>query len=1079
MAQSFGIKSSSGVFSIKRAYRIKGYWCLVALWLVFIGGLTGAANAQDNSLLPLKWEAVDKPGFKGEIVIFGSEINRIAISHDVVYALDTANGWLHRSDNGGVTFDNITQALSDAGVSLPLHEIAVAPDMSQYVAVSDDNSMVYWSSDAGVTWNNTLFPPVTDNSTIQCIAISSGYTDGVSTENYHDLAVGTAAWNNNINTAGGISTIKVGKSLAGWQNQNLTISSGVPGAEVSAIAFAPKYNADRTILAVASTKNDTAGHLSDNSTWLCIGQINFSPPATWNAQLPIASALAAAGDNVSSSIALPSDYNYSSGASTFRKVFVNYKRDKDNQNDVYRFDDTIKQQLLAPNRSDGISSIAYYGTSTQGKLLSAGTKPAGFSVQVYRSDNPLYAPGPVTWYPATQPPSGPGNALVAWNSKGTIAFCGTGQDPSAPLDESAFSQSSDDWDTWTQTGLINTIIQMSDVAPAPNSKSLFMATFSNGITPEGVWRCAGEPIGTYWARLLTMRTSSDMVLLRLSPDYSNDYTIYAVEAGSDNRTLLEVSTNQGNTWKQRYVPGPVTDMIAASKDTLYMALPGGVVRKSTDGGLKWGESVMTGLDDINMLALAANGHLFAGSMDSKVAYSTDNGTSFIEIENPIGLGTGCVQVAADADYPLNNIIYAADNISDKGVWRWIIGQSTEWEQIDETITRSHPGQIISGLITGPEGTLYPLRAERPKPDNRTMVSNNHTGGMNRTLNPTAGQPINIEWDIVNRTLTDNNTAFDQEPLKFTNNPPWIKLSGNSNENELWTIDTADLDFADDTAQIYRFRDNLCKIGPWINGPSEVGCDPVSGRNDQVDLAWEQLSLTDRYELQLAKDRNFTLRINPEISAADNISAVIGSILINTDAANVNYPTLWLPPGSLPEAGSFYYWRVRCIRAATWEFIRSPWSDTLCFMVSPGFPVTSAYYGSQLLAPEDGCECPCNSPVSFSWSPFKETTSYKFELSENYDMSQPLVSASLKTTAYRYDGQLECNKSYYWRVMALEPVAGDWSATFSYQVQPAQSYQAPAERNGSAPLWAWIGIIVGIVTSFVLFIIILLRQLEIL
>jgi hypothetical protein len=526
-----------------------------------------------------------------------------------------------------------------------------------------------------------------------------------------------------------------------------------------------------------------------------------------------------------------------------------------------------------------------------------------------------------------------------------------------------------------------------------------MATFST-FGPEGIWRSAGEPLGTYWSRIYSMRTSSDMVLLRLSPDYSNDYTIYAVEADSDNQTLMAVSHNRGNTWKKRYVQGPVIDMIAASKDTLYMALPGGYVRKSTDGGLTWGTAVLTALDNINMLAIADNGDLLAGSTDSKVAYSTDNGTSFVKIEIPIGIPTGFVQVMADADYSRNNMIYAADNFTDRGVWRWTIGRSMEWEQIDEEITALNPGQIISGLITGPEGTLYPLRAERPKPDNRTMLSENHTGGMNRTLNPTADPVINIEWDIVNRTLTDNRTSFEPGQLKFFNNPPWLKLSGNSNENDLWTIDTANLAIGDDTALIYRFRDTLCKVGPWIDkSPKEIGSDPVSGRNQQVDLAWEQLSLSDRYDLQIAKDPTFDLRIDPAISNSDNISSVTGSIHIRTDPVNVTSPAVWLSPGSLPEAGSDYYWRVRTYHAATWEFIRSPWSDTARFLVKPGFPVTSPSYGSQLQSQDDG-----------------------------------------------YD-----------------------------QVQPDQPVQTLADRNRPAPLWAWIGIVAGIVISIVLFIILLRRQ----
>jgi photosystem II stability/assembly factor-like uncharacterized protein len=1051
---------------------------LALLLAVFIAGLTWAANAQEGIVFPLKWEVVDKPGSKGEIVLKGSEINRIATSGDVVYAVDTANSKLHRSGNGGGSFTDISSALRNSGFTVPIHEIAVAPGMPQCVAISDNISTVYWSTDSGTTWNNTNFPPVVSGGpTIQCIAISNGYL-GNSSDLYHDLAVGTAAWGDTA-ASGQIWTVQVGKSIPSWQLQYP--SNGVPGADVSAIAFSPKYKDDSTILAVAST---------DSATYLHIGARDLSLQTTiWNdfagfAEYPvwINPVLGDASDeHIASSIALPSDYSGTDIKS--RMVFVSCNTTQnDSANDVYRIYDNLSPQVIrlcvAGGAGADISSIAYYGTVKAGKLLAGGVDRVpplpSFSVNLWRTT--INEKGDVSWTLATQPPTGPGNAQVAWRSSGT-AFCGTGSLITGDLyDESAFSRSTDEGDTWEQTSLINTLISMCDIAPAPDSRSLFMSTFSV-VGPEGVWRSAGEPIGTYWTRLLTMRTSSDMVLLRLSPDYNNDDTIYAIEAGSDNRTLMSVSENRGNTWKKRYVQGPVIDMVAAGKYTLYMALPGGYIRKSTDGGLRWGDSMTTGLDNINMLALAPNGHLFAGSMDSKVAYSTDNGTSFIEIIYPIAevLGTGFVQVAADANYTSNGIIYAADNVTGKGTWRRVIGLSTEWEQVDETIIGPLSDQKISSLMTGTEGTLYALRAERPKLNNRTIETGYNTGGMNRTLNPTADPPINIEWDIVNRTLTDNNIAFDPAPLPFDNNPPWLKLSGNSSENELWTIDTANLAAADDTALIYRFRDNLCKAGPWVNGPQEIGCDPVSGRNQGLGISWEQLSLSDRYDLQIAKDPAFTLRIDPAISNSDNISSVTGSIHIMTDPVNVTSPALWLDPGSLPEAGADYYWRIRTFHAATWEFIRSPWSGTARFMVKPGYVVNTPYPGPRLLSPEDGCGCPCNAPVSFSWSPNKEASKYIFEFSENADMSSPLVSANAKATAYQYSGQLECNRNYYWRVMALEPVAGDWSATFSFRVRPAPTYQTPAERNAPAPLWAWIVIAAGTVITCVLAIMLLRRQ----
>lgn len=962
---------------------------------VIIAGLTWPAGAQDNSVWPLKWEVVEKPSIKNEIVVVPSEINRMAASHDIVYAVDTANKKLHRSDNGGLTFEDITSALANAGASMPVHEIGVAPDRPQYVAVSDDLSRVFWSNDSGVTWSNAGLPAITGD--IQCIAISNGYREGA--DLFHDLAVGTAEWGDAAaTTTGQIWTIKVGQSFASWQNQGLTFP-GHPGAEVSAIAFSPQYISDSTILAVVSTAADLA---PPGNTFLCIGQRDLSLQTTsWNGPAGYPLVIDTVGDapgvsRIVSTIALPSDYNGT--IATSRKVFVSYNRQPDANDDVYRFDDVAKDRLgVAGGGPIDICSIAYFGTLTSGKLLAGAANQVGpSSVPVWRTLNPLGTPigtpNTTTWNIATQPPSGPGNAQVGWSYQGTVAFCGTGRVlGAAPLDESSFSQSYDNGDNWEQTSLINTLIRMCDITPAPDSRSLFMATF-NAFGPEAVWRSAGEPLGTYWARMYTMRTFSNRVLLRLSPDYSNDYTIYAVEAGSGVRTLMAVSKTRGNTWKQRNVQGPVIDLAVASKDTLYIALPGGLVRKSTDGGLTWGDGVMTGLDNVNMLAVAGNGDIFAGSTDSEVAYSTDKGASFMQIEDPIGLGTGCVQVAADADYVHNNIIYAADNITGKGAWRWTIGLSTEWEQIDEEIASPQPGQIISGLMAGPEGTLYVLRAERP---NRTSVTDKRTGtgGMNRTLDPAAAPPVNIEWDIVNRTLTDSRTAFDPGPLNFTNNPPWLKLSGNSGENVLWAVDTANLDMSDNTSLIYRFQDTLCKKGPWTTGPPEVGCDPVSGRNQGFGISWEQLSLSDRYDLQVAKDPAFTLRVDPAISNSDNVSSVTGSIKILTDPVNVTSPALWLDPGSLPEAGADYFWRVRTYHTATWEFIRSPWSATAHFFVKPGFPVASQYLGQQLLSPEDGSS------------------------------------------------------------------GGEQSTQ--------QSAQAPAQRNGAAPLWAWIMIAAGIIITFIL------------
>ena len=83
--------------------------------------------------------------------------------------------------------------------------------------------------------------------------------------------------------------------------------------------------------------------------------------------------------------------------------------------------------------------------------------------------------------------------------------------------------------------------------------------------------------------------------------------------------------------------------------------------------------------------------------------------------------------------------------------------------------------------------------------------------------------------------------------------PSLKLASDVNQNVAWAVDFANM-------LIYRFDDNICKVGPVINGPDTVGCDPVSGRNQEVNLPWEQLSLSNQYEIQIAKDDQFSIQV---------------------------------------------------------------------------------------------------------------------------------------------------------------------------------------------------------------------------
>ena len=228
-----------------------------------------------------------------------------------------------------------------------------------------------------------------------------------------------------------------------------------------------------------------------------------------------------------------------------------------------------------------------------------------------------------------------------------------------------------------------------------------------------------------------------------------------------------------------------------------------------------------------------------------------------------------------------------------------------------------------------------------------------------------------------------------------------------------------------------------------------GADPVTGRNEQVDLRWEQLCLATGYELQIARDKDFTLRINPAVNSEGKISAVTGSILLDMDETNMTSPAAWIAPGALPEAGATYYWRIRVYKSATGQLAYSPWSEARSFSIKPGFIVNTPYYGVQLLSPGNGCPGCKVKPASFSWSPWKDATRYQFDLARDAEFKQIVVTATTTTTGYVYNGTLDYSTNYFWRVRALEvngqDIPSDWSATFSFQTEPAPAPGAGGER----------------------------------
>jgi hypothetical protein len=271
--------------------------------------------------------------------------------------------------------------------------------------------------------------------------------------------------------------------------------------------------------------------------------------------------------------------------------------------------------------------------------------------------------------------------------------------------------------------------------------------------------------------------------------------------------------------------------------------------------------------------------------------------------------------------------------------------------------------------------------------------------------------------------------------------------------------------------LWAYTDCIAKKGPVIRTPEDgalVGCDPVSGRNQQVDLSWEQLCLAVRYELEIYKDREITMKVNPAMNNRNAITSVTGSIIIDLDEYNMTQPAAWIPPGALPEGGADYFWRIRVTRSSTGQIAISPWSPVTSFAVRPGFITRTPVQGMELLSPRDGCAaCPVK-PTALSWTPYKEATKYEVVLARDAEMTQVVKRATTTTTGYEYKDALEYGKSYYWRARAIEikgqSNTSDWSGTFTFRTEPVPT---PASDNttkkqktqSGSPGFVWVVILV--------------------
>jgi hypothetical protein len=1048
----------------------------------------------------LRWAPVDAPGSASEKsdIVSPSEVSRIAIGSDskTFYAVNisspdntTGGRALYKSNDSGISWSDTlsrylyqTMTPAEQG-NFRIWNVAIAPDNVNFVAVVTNGSVsnmpqnVWLSIDGGSNWQNTIFP-VSNN--ISTIDISMDYAS-------RDIAVGTR-------TGGGGGNIWILKSAdlsRTWAPQGFV-------GDIIALKFSPSYKIDATIAIVYS---DTSGSylnfgihdpVNNTTDWnIVYGGSPLEITTGGTGTSPTANQI------ITADLELTSDF--SSQAPALRRCYVSIDAPTINSG-IYRFDNTIGYWLMPTTANKRVSSIAYYGTYASGKLLAGEVlgNPCSATVMTWFTDSPTTCPIPC-WYPAMKPPtgaagtdnctgSGYGNAQVAWSPDGSTAYIGTASSAALvagvnwptpyligeDLDESAFSLSRNNGETWNQLALIDTrISQFTDIAPAPDCKTIYLASVSDNINCSGfdsIWRSQSSPIGSNWERVLCQTTTdqdcatdqTDLAILRLAGDKADGQIVFWAAVGT--RKVMW-SPDFGDYWTDIHPKLISQDMAAEDSETLYILNSDGYVQKFTNNRTGWTcrATTPTGLVSGYSIATAYTGltpdndkgNIIVGGTGTSlydVVYSTDSGDTFKPITTQLPT-RGNTMVVAHSGYKSNGEVLA---INPGGMYEWSIyygGGTWSWPlpEINKWSTQwggpSWPTSV-TGLSISRNGSFY--------------------------FSDAWGAYIRWTWA---------GAGLDPSVSFGTNPTTRLRICGGLITGDpitVWLIDQRPYNAPQ--GGVWCYVDTLAWNGPVPTAPisnDTVPYDPVSGRASEINLTWKPASLSRGYQIQIAKDEDFALEI------ANIGKDWLGPFYTPPD---LDAPALMIPPGggtvtdangntwAVPplEANHSYYWRVMVRDVATGDSIQSPWSWREIFTVETGLPVTTPYYGPQLLSPDNGClSCPIDS-ASFSWSPFKGTTKYKFLLTKDAAMTNVVVEAEVPTTAYKYEGSLDYGTHYFWQVKAIEPLPSDCSATFCFKTANAPTPQPSTYPPSSVPGWIWIIIVGGLMLDISLLVLIFRR-----
>ena len=1035
--------------------------------LTFSGKLYGDVDATDPVSASVGSGAICLEGFAIQPVIIGPV--------EVLGGICTMPR-IWKSDDGGVTWDDITATVQDA-TNLPspfarmgFGGVSIAPDDEEWVAIAGEmwdpetDSLVpavVASKDGGS--NFSYAGDVVDNG--ESTRMHRIYDIDVSCEvnDIHNIAVAGVASPDPLvgfpgSLFGSIFRLKAGTWLTGsWADTSAYDGwdDGVDAAHlgsraVMACEFSPNFDLDDSIVCTTVARSLVWFGPAYGIPYLQAGI--WESDGDWNDEggFPGAIQITNDGDELytgaylrSSGLALPDDYDGSDPGARSVFVFVNaYNTVTELVGGfLFRVDNSSIGLNVSPSGDPLLASIDVSGDADTGKVVIG---------EYVRWDNdapdwgePIEAScceGARVWHTeeldfccpqwedACKNPSGPYMALVGYANEGEKIYATTSSttdeaaEPIGLADESAFSVSLDDGVSFNQIGLIDTDIDfLADVAVCPDCSVIYLTTVQ--------------------------------VLDSVCEETSCEFDLFeACECDSVWR-----SYDNGDTWERvfhgcweepEFYGLPILRLPCDTDEeccTIYLGLQGkDQIFYSRDCGQCWNETPDTKID-IQDFAVESENIVYVINDEGEFSMSTQYGRRWSDAADT-GLDTGHSITSCCNEG--EGWIFVGGYDGDPVAWSDDGGES--WNTTDdlpmdgEVHVACDPeceNIIYAAVDYGCEGAIY-----------RADITDGSWSNLSALDIPYSG----IVSARTGGTLYAASYAIGVDPTKdlcedgrFTTSGPeyYSGVARNLDPCETACCGTEDWDYLicgmANEEESFRAQPSSLRICGclrmdtnsvlWAIDTDWYDVRDGAGDNDSYGGLWSYEDCAAKHGPELTSPANnavidcdpcascegapFTLkweRICKACSYDIQIMDEDGNVIVEwvDEEITGNPPSFYVDEVGI-QCGNTYTWHVRMANTDC-ECVHSPWSETWSFTIAVG-----AYDAIQLLAPDKGATGVSISNVGFSWTSVVQADSYQFVLSPNANLTGALASQSQGDTAFNYMGDLDYGKVYYWQVKAFK------------------------------------------------------------